>query len=185
FNSITVDGDTSTNDTLLAFATGAVKHAPVSPASLKDFTRVFEDVLMELAQLVVRDGEGAQKFITIDVTGAANDKAAHAIGMTIANSPLVKTALAAGDANWGRVLAAAGRAGEKLDQKRCAIRMGGIPICRNGGLVKNYNEAPVARHLKGQNVSIALDAGVGKGKARVWTCDLTHGYIEINASYRS
>ncbi|MBI3419781.1 MAG: bifunctional glutamate N-acetyltransferase/amino-acid acetyltransferase ArgJ [Proteobacteria bacterium] len=188
FNAITVDSDTSTNDTLLAFATGAVAHAKISSATdakLRDFTRVFQEVLVELAQLVVRDGEGAQKFITIDVTGALNDKAAHNIAMAIANSPLVKTALAASDANWGRILAAAARSGEKMNQDRFKVSMGGIPICHDGGLLKNYNEAPVARHLKGREITLVFDAGVGKGKARVWTCDLTHGYIEINAGYRS
>jgi glutamate N-acetyltransferase/amino-acid N-acetyltransferase len=185
FNSITVDSDTSTNDTLLAFATGQVKHDTASPKNLKEFTKVFEDVLLEMAQLVVKDGEGAQKFITIDVTGAANDEAARTIGLTIANSPLVKTALAAGDANWGRILAAAGRAGEKMNQDKAAVSMGGIAICRNGGLIKGYKEAPVAKHLKGREVSVSFDAGVGKGRARVYTCDLTHGYIDINASYRS
>ena len=188
FNSTTVDGDTSTNDTLMAFATGTAKHAPIKSAKdakLKDFSSAFEELLIEMAQLVIRDGEGATKFVTIDVTGAASDKAAKQIGLTIANSPLVKTALAASDANWGRVLAAAGRAGEKMDQTRASISMGGLPIYKNGELIKNYNEKPVAKHLKGQNISIAFDAGVGKGKARVWTCDLTHGYININASYRS
>jgi glutamate N-acetyltransferase/amino-acid N-acetyltransferase len=188
FNSITVDGDTSTNDTLLVFATGAVKHPPVLFAAdpkLRDFTKAFEEVLIELAQLVARDGEGAQKFITIDVTGAASDKAARNIGLTIGNSLLVKTALAAGDANWGRILAAAGYSGERMDQRKAAVSMGGIPICRKGELVRNYNEAPVAKHLKGREVFITVDVGVGKGKARIWTCDLTHGYIDINASYRS
>jgi glutamate N-acetyltransferase / amino-acid N-acetyltransferase len=188
FNSITVDGDTSTNDTLLAFATGAVKHPPVlfaADAKLRDFVRAFNEVLVEMAQLVVRDGEGAQKFITLDITGAASDKAARKIGLTIGNSPLVKTALAAGDANWGRILAAAGYSGERMNQKRAAVSMGGIPICRKGEQVRNYDEAPVARHLKGREIFITLDVGVGKGKARVWTCDLTHGYIDINASYRS
>lgn len=188
FNSITVDGDTSTNDTLLVFATGQAKHAKISSAAegrLRDFTRALEEVLTELAQLVARDGEGAQKFVTVDVTGAASDKAARNIALTIANSPLVKTALAAGDANWGRVLAAAGRAKERMNLSRVKIAMGRIPICRNGGLVANYDERPVTKHLKGREISLSFDAGVGKGRARVWSCDLTHGYIDINASYRS
>jgi glutamate N-acetyltransferase/amino-acid N-acetyltransferase len=188
FNAITVDGDTSTNDTLLAFATGKVAHPKISSvkdAKLRDFAAKFEDVLVEMAQLIVRDGEGAQKLITIDVVGAASDKAAKQIAFTIANSPLVKTALAAADANWGRILAAAGRSGEKMSQARFNVSMGSIPICKKGGLVKNYNEAPIAKHLAGKEISIVFDAAVGKGKARVWTCDLTHGYIDINASYRS
>lgn len=188
FNSITVDGDTSTNDTLLAFATGKAGNKPIAgekDKGARDFIAAFEAVLMDLAQLIVRDGEGAQKFVTIDVTGAASDKAARTIALTIANSPLVKTAIAGEDANWGRILGAAGRAGERIEITRLGVTIGGVRICRNGEQVKNYDETPVARHMKGQNVDILVEVGKGKGKARVWTCDLTHGYIDINGSYRS
>jgi glutamate N-acetyltransferase/amino-acid N-acetyltransferase len=188
FNSITVDGDTSTNDTLLAFATGVAGNTPIASIAdraAKDFVSVFEGVLMEMAQLIVRDGEGAQKFITLDVKGAASDTAARAIALTIANSPLVKTAIAGEDANWGRILGAAGRAGEKINPDKLGVAIGGTRICRNGQQVKNYDETPVTKHMKGQLVDIEVEVGVGKGKARVWTCDLTHGYIDINGSYRS
>jgi glutamate N-acetyltransferase/amino-acid N-acetyltransferase len=188
FNSITVDGDTSTNDTLMAFATGKAGNTPVTSLGGRgagDFVRAFEGVLMDLAQLVVRDGEGAQKLVTIDVRGAASDKAARIHALTIANSPLVKTAIAGEDANWGRILGAAGRSGQRLNMKKVKVSIGGITICRNGEQVKNYDETPVAQHMKGRAVHIVLDAGISKGKARVWTCDLTHGYIDINGSYRS
>lgn len=188
FNSITVDGDTSTNDTLLAFATGTAKNKPVLRADerhARDFVRVFQDVLMELAQLIVRDGEGAQKLVTIDVTGAASDKAARQHALTIANSPLVKTAIAGEDANWGRILGAAGRSGEKMNMAKVKVLIGGHVICRHGQQIKHYDEAPVAKHMKGRAIHMQLDVGVGKGRARVWTCDLTHGYIDINGSYRS
>ena len=188
FNSITVDGDTSTNDTLLVFATGQAGHDKISKLQSKEgriFEGALEAVLMELAQLIVRDGEGAQKLITIDVTGAASDKAARIHALTIANSPLVKTAIAGEDANWGRILGAAGRSGERLNPSKIKVSIGGHVICRNGEQIKNYNEAPVAKVMKSRDVHIVLDVGVGKGKARVWTCDLTHGYIDINGSYRS
>ncbi len=188
FNSITVDGDTSTNDTLLVFATASAGNAKITKADSKDgraFAAVLEEVLMELAQLIVRDGEGAQKLITIDVTGAENDKAARVHALTIANSPLVKTAIAGEDANWGRILGAAGRSGERLNMQRVKVSIGGYVICKNGEQLKNYDETPVAKVMKGRAVHIELDVGIGKGKARVWTCDLTHGYIDINGSYRS
>lgn len=185
FNCTTVDGDTSTNDTLLVFATGAAKNKKLAGASLNAFRKALEEVLIELAQLVVRDGEGAQKFITIDVRGAASDAAARRMGLTIANSPLVKTAIAGEDANWGRILAAAGRSGEKININKAGVAIGGIAICKNGQLLKHYDERPVARHLKGRDIYILVAASTGKGRARVWTCDLTHGYIDINASYRS
>lgn len=188
FNSITVDGDTSTNDTLLVFATGQAGHDKISKLQSKEgriFADALEAVLMELAQFIVRDGEGAQKLITIDVTGAASDKAARIHALTIANSPLVKTAIAGEDANWGRILGAAGRSGERLNPSKIKVSIGGHVICRNGEQIKNYNEAPVAKVMKSRDVHIVLDVGVGKGKARVWTCDLTHGYIDINGSYRS
>jgi glutamate N-acetyltransferase/amino-acid N-acetyltransferase len=188
FNSITVDGDTSTSDTVLLCATGQAPHRAVaSPGDrrLRDFRRALDAVMIDLAQQIVRDGEGAQKFVTIEVTGAATFRAARRIGLTIGNSPLVKTALSAGDPNWGRIVMAVGRAGEKADSDRLSIAIGGIPITAGGGPVPGYDETPVAEHMKGREIKIAVDVGVARGKATVWTCDLTHGYIDINASYRS
>lgn len=188
FNCITVDGDTSTSDTVLLCATGQAKHKGIASATapaLRNFRAKLDEVALELAQLVVRDGEGAQKLVTIHVSGAASAKAARKIGLTVGNSPLVKTALAAGDANWGRIVAAVGRAGEKADRDRLSIRMGGHVVAAKGEAAPNYDEAPVAQHLKGREVVIEIDVGIGKGRATVWTCDLTHGYIDINASYRS
>ncbi len=188
FNCITVDSDTSTSDTLILCATGRAGHRPVRAVGdkhLADFRAKLEDLLVELACLVVRDGEGAQKLITIDVAGAASDKAARRIGLAVANSPLVKTAIAGGDANWGRIVMAVGKAGEKADRDRLQIAIGGVTITEKGQRRPNFDEAPVAQHIRGREVAIAIDVGVGKGKARVWTCDLTHGYIDINADYRS
>jgi len=188
FNSITVDSDTSTSDTLMLFATGRATHPKVAAASdpqLKDFRRAVEEVLVDLATQIVKDGEGASKFVTIDVTGAASARAARRIGLSIANSPLVKTAIAGEDANWGRIVMAVGKAGEKADRDRLSIAMGGVQITRDGQLLPDYDEAPVAAHLKGREVDIAVDLGIGRGRARVWTCDLTHEYIAINADYRS
>jgi glutamate N-acetyltransferase/amino-acid N-acetyltransferase len=188
FNAITVDGDTSTSDTLLLAATGAAGNPVPEKASdkiLKGFRTALLNVLTDLAHQVVKDGEGASKFITIDVTGAASNKAARTIGLSIANSPLVKTAIAGEDANWGRVVMAVGKAGERADRDRMTVAMGGVVIADRGEGVEEYEEAPVARQIKGRDVHIAVDVGVGKGKATVWTCDLTHGYIAINADYRS
>jgi glutamate N-acetyltransferase/amino-acid N-acetyltransferase len=188
FSSITVDGDTSTSDTLLLFATGQARHPRIAAAGdkrLRDFRLQLESLLQELATLVVRDGEGAQKFVTIDVSGAASEKAARRIGLAVANSPLVKTAIAGEDANWGRIVMAVGKAGERADRDRLMVRIGGVDVARDGGRVPDYDEAPVAAHMKGREISIEIDVGIGKGRARVWTCDLTHGYISINADYRS
>jgi glutamate N-acetyltransferase/amino-acid N-acetyltransferase len=188
FNCTTVDGDTSTSDTLLLFATGQARHKPVEAIGdrhLKDFRAKLDDLLVDLACQVVRDGEGAQKFVTVTVTGASSDKAARIIGLAIANSPLVKTAIAGEDANWGRIVMAVGKAGQKADRDRMSVAVGGIVIAENGGPRPDYDEAPVAAHMKGREIDIAVDVGVGKGRARVWTCDLTHGYIDINADYRS
>jgi glutamate N-acetyltransferase/amino-acid N-acetyltransferase len=188
FNCITVDGDTSTSDTVLLCATQEAAHQPVANPDdprLGDFRRALDTVMIDLAQQIVRDGEGAQKFVTIDVTGAATERAARRIGLTIGNSPLVKTALSAGDPNWGRIVMAVGRAGEKVDPDRLSISIGGIQITGGGGPVPGYDETPVAVHMSGRNIEIAVDVGVGSGKATVWTCDLTHEYIDINASYRS
>jgi len=188
FNAITVDSDTSTSDTVMVFATGKADHPRVISGNgvpLTDFKRALTQVMRDLALLVVRDGEGAEKLITIDVTGAASKRAARRIGLAIANSPLVKTAIAGEDANWGRVVMAVGKAGEKADRDRLTIRMGGHACAVDGQLAPDYDEAALARHLKGREISIEVDVGVGRGKARVWTCDLTHRYIDINADYRS
>jgi glutamate N-acetyltransferase / amino-acid N-acetyltransferase len=188
FNSITVDGDTSTSDTLLLCATQQVRHAAIADPDdrrLGDFRRVLLAVMTDLAQQVVRDGEGAEKFVTIEVSGAESERAARRIGLTIGNSPLVKTALAAGDANWGRIVMAVGRSGEKADRDRLSIAIGGVQIAAEGGPVPGYREGPVAAHMQGREIRIAIDLGIGDGRATVWTCDLTHGYIDINGSYRS
>ena len=188
FNCMTVDGDTSTSDTLLLAATCQAENITPGRAddpALAAFARDLEDLLIELAQWVAKDGEGASKFITIDVTGAEDDRAAKAIALSIANSPLVKTAVAGEDANWGRVVMAVGKSGERADRDKLSIAMGGITIAKDGEGVDGYDEAPVAAHLKGMEVHIEADVGIGEGRARVWTCDLTHGYIDINADYRS
>lgn len=188
FNSITVDGDTSTSDTVLLFATGAAKNARVDDLRdprLKAFRAALEDVLIDLAHQIVRDGEGASKFVTINVTGAASAKAARRIGLVIGNSPLVKTAIAGEDANWGRIVMAVGKSGEKADRDKLQISIGGTRVTAKGMVVPGYDEAPVAAHMKGQDIDIDVDIGVGRGAATVWTCDLTHGYIDINADYRS
>jgi glutamate N-acetyltransferase/amino-acid N-acetyltransferase len=188
FNRITVDSDTSTSDTVLAFATGAAGNAAIAAPGdprLRGFRRRLSEVMVDLAQQIVRDGEGASKFVTVTVGGAASQKAARRIALSIANSPLVKTAIAGEDANWGRIVAAVGKAGEKADRDRLAITVGGIPVAADGTAVAGYDEAPVARHMKGREIDIAVDVGVGRGRATVWTCDLTHGYIDINADYRS
>ncbi|MEX1146950.1 MAG: bifunctional glutamate N-acetyltransferase/amino-acid acetyltransferase ArgJ [Sphingomonadales bacterium] len=189
FNAITVDSDTSTSDTLLAFATGQnARHQPIADAGderLGDFRAKFLKVLLDLAHQVVRDGEGATKFITIDVTGAEDDRAARRIGLSVANSPLVKTAIAGEDANWGRIVMAVGKSGEAADRDRLVIAIGGQCVTENGMVSPTYVEADAAAHLKGQNIHISVDVGVGEGRATVWTCDLTHDYIAINADYRS
>ena len=188
FSCITVDGDTSTSDTVLVFATGKAGNARIasweSPGA-DAFAAALEDVCRNLAQAVVRDGEGAQKFITIRISGAASDQSARTIGLAIANSPLVKTAIAGADANWGRVVMAVGKAGEPADRDKLSIAFGGIWTAREGLPVEDYDEAPVAAHLKGEEIDIAVELGLGEGHATVWTCDLTHGYIAINADYRS
>ena len=188
FNCITVDSDTSTSDTVLAFATGksgAAALASFDDAGADAFQAALNDLCMQLAHLVVRDGEGASKFIEIAVTGADSDDSAKRIALSIANSPLVKTAIAGEDANWGRVVMAVGKAGEPADRDRLTIGFGGVTVARDGLVVPDYDEAPVAAHLKGKEIDIAVDIGLGSGKAKIWTCDLTHGYIDINADYRS
>ena len=188
FSCITVDGDTSTSDTVLAFATGKAGNPALTSwedAGADAFYAALLSVCRELAQLVVRDGEGAQKFIEIAVTSAQSDESARKVALSIANSPLVKTAIAGGDANWGRVVMAVGKAGEPADRDRLSIGFGGTWAARDGQPLPDYDEAPVALHLKGQDIRIDVDLGLGEGRATVWTCDLTHGYIAINADYRS
>ena len=188
FSCITVDSDTSTSDTVLAFATGKAGNAPL--ASFDDpgadaFAAALHDVCRQLAHLVVRDGEGASKFIEVRVTGAVSDESARKVGLAVANSPLVKTAIAGEDANWGRVVMAVGKAGEPADRDKLSIGFGGVWAAREGQPLAVYDEAPVAAHLKGREIAIEIDLGLGDGRATVWTCDLTHGYIAINADYRS
>ncbi len=188
FNAITVDSDTSTSDTLLMAASGAVNNGDIASASspeLADFRAALFDLLRDLSHQVVKDGEGASKFVEIEVTGAESEEAARAIGLSIANSPLVKTAIAGEDANWGRVVMAVGKSGQRADRDKLTIAMGGVTIASNGGAVEGYDEAPVTEHMRGQNISISVDVGVGSGSGKVWTCDLTHGYITINGDYRS
>ncbi|WP_343712528.1 bifunctional glutamate N-acetyltransferase/amino-acid acetyltransferase ArgJ [Inquilinus sp.] len=186
FNAITVDGDTSTSDTLMLFATGkAGNAAPAGAADLADFQRALDDLTADLARQVACDGEGAQKLITIAVTGAISDRSARRIGLAIANSPLLKTAVAGEDANWGRIVMAVGKSGEPADRDKLGIAIGGVQVARDGMVVDGYDEAPVAAHMKTRSIDIAVDIGIGRGQATVWTCDLTHGYISINADYRS
>jgi glutamate N-acetyltransferase/amino-acid N-acetyltransferase len=188
FNCITVDGDTSTSDTLLLGATGKARHPRISELRdprLAAFRAALDDLLCDLAQQVVRDGEGASKFITIRVRGAASHGGARRIGLAIANSPLVKTAIAGEDANWGRIVMAVGKSGERADRDRLSIAIGGVQVAAEGEVVPGYDETPVAAHMKGSEIDIEVDIGIGRGRATVWTCDLTHGYISINADYRS
>jgi len=188
FNAITVDSDTSTSDTVLLCATGAAKNRAPKTAgdpALSEFRAALDAVALDLAQQIVRDGEGASKFITVSVTGAENTKAAKTIALAIANSPLVKTAIAGEDANWGRIVMAVGKAGEKADRDALDIRIGGVQVTEDGFRKPGYDETPVAKHMKGREIDIAVDVGIGRGKATVWTCDLTYDYIRINADYRT
>jgi len=191
FNCVTIDGDTSTSDTLIAFATGAAaRHGcprigEASDPRVAAFAAALHDLLRELAILVAKDGEGITKFVTVEVEGAESDLAARRIGLSIANSPLVKTAIAGEDPNWGRVVMAVGKAGEAADRDRLSIRFGDILVAENGERAASYDEAMVARYMKGADIVVRVDVGIGNGRATVWTCDLTHGYIDINASYRS
>ena len=188
FNCITVDGDTSTSDTLLVFATGAAGGVPLSSmddAGADALAAAIHAVCRDLAQQIIRDGEGAQKFVEIRVAGAVDDASARRIGLAIGNSPLVKTAIAGEDANWGRVVMAVGKAGEPADRDKLTIAFGDTVVAKDGLPVEGYDETPVAAHLRGKEVRIAVDIGLGAGQATVWTCDLTHGYISINADYRS
>ena len=191
FNCMTVDGDTSTSDTCLMFATGAAakrgqaRVEKPDDAALADFRAKTHDLLKELAIMVAKDGEGVSKFVTIHVEGAESDKAARTIGLSIANSPLVKTAIAGEDPNWGRIVMAVGKAGEAADRDRLSIWFGDNVVALNGERAAEYVEATGASYMKNAEIVIRVDIGLAKGKATIWTCDLTHDYISINADYRS
>ncbi len=182
FNCITVDSDTSTSDTLLLAATGA---SGVDVTGNEAFAAALNAVMLDLAHQVVRDGEGATKFVEVRVTGAANDDDARKVSMAIANSPLVKTAIAGEDPNWGRVVMAVGKSGAAADRDLLQIRFGEILVAENGWVSPSYKEAEAAAYMKGQELVIAVDLGLGQGISTVWTCDLTNVYIQINADYRS
>ncbi len=183
FNRITVDSDTSTSDTVLLAATGTSGQ----PAALHmtAFRDALDAVTMDLAHQIVRDGEGAAKFVAVTVTGASDDAAAQAIARAVADSPLVKTALAASDANWGRIVAAVGKAGQRADRDRLAVWIGDEQCAEGGMPCPGYSEERATEHLLGDNIELRVDVGVGHGEATIWTCDLTHGYIDINAGYRT
>jgi len=189
FNCMTVDGDTSTSDTLLLFATGKAAGVPYisSPADpgFAEFAAALEQILRDMAIMVAKDGEGLSKFVTINVAGAENWAAARKIALSIANSPLVKTAIAGEDPNWGRIVMAVGKAGEAADRDRLGISFGGIEVARDGERSPGYDEAAAAAYMKNPEIVIDVDVGIASGAATVWTCDLTHGYISINADYRS
>ncbi|MCY4607866.1 MAG: bifunctional glutamate N-acetyltransferase/amino-acid acetyltransferase ArgJ [bacterium] len=188
FNAITVDSDTSTSDTLQLFATGQAQHAAITDRrdpGLKAFREALDALCLDLAHQVVKDGEGAQKFVEIRIQGAKSARAARAIGLSIANSPLVKTAIAGGDANWGRIVMAVGKSGEPIAETDLDIHVGGHAVALDGAPPPGYDEAPVARHMAGREILIEVAVGPGGGKATVWTCDFTRRYIEINADYRS
>jgi glutamate N-acetyltransferase / amino-acid N-acetyltransferase len=188
FNAITVDSDTSNSDTLLLFATGKLDHPPArgpDDPELAGFREALSRVATDLALQVVRDGEGASKLIEIRVRGAESDRSARRIGLAIANSPLVKTAIAGEDANWGRVVMAIGKSGEPIEVERLGISFGGHPVAKGGARAPDLDEAPITAHLKGREILIEVTVGSGAGHATVWTCDLTRDYIAINADYRS
>ncbi|MEN3931678.1 bifunctional glutamate N-acetyltransferase/amino-acid acetyltransferase ArgJ [Microvirga sp. W0021] len=191
FNCVTVDGDTSTSDTLMMFATGAAakrgirKIESTSDSRLKAFKAALDDLLAELAQYVAKDGEGARKFVTVSVSGATSNASAKKIAFAIANSPLVKTAAAGEDANWGRVVMAVGKAGEPAQRDLLTIAFGDIVVAQKGARAPDYSEEAASAYMKNAHITISVDLGLGKGKARVWTCDLTKAYVEINGDYRS
>jgi glutamate N-acetyltransferase/amino-acid N-acetyltransferase len=191
FNAVTVDGDTSTSDTLMLFATGAAakrgQKRVNDPAdrALAAFRKALNELLLELAQLVAKDGEGARKFVTVNVTGAASAKSARVIAMSIANSPLVKTAIAGEDANWGRVVMAVGKAGQPAERDKLAISFGPIRVAVKGERDPNYSEAQTSAYMESEDIAISVDLGLGKGRFTAYTCDLTKAYVEINGDYRS
>jgi glutamate N-acetyltransferase/amino-acid N-acetyltransferase len=182
FNNITVDSDTSTSDSLMLSATGT---SGVDVTGSAGFEDALHTVMLDLAHQVVRDGEGATKFVTIAVTGAASDADARLVAMATANSPLVKTAIAGEDPNWGRIIMAVGKSGAAADRDKLTIKLGDMVLAENGWRAPSYSEEDAAAHMKGQNIDINIDLGLGDGKSTVWTCDLTHAYITINADYRS
>jgi glutamate N-acetyltransferase/amino-acid N-acetyltransferase len=188
FNTVTVDGDTSTNDAVMGFATHAARHDPVTRPGdrrLAKFRKAWHGVMQDLALQIVRDGEGATKLVKVCVAGAATAKGAQAVAKSIANSPLVKTAIAGEDANWGRIVMAAGKAGVSFDPEAMTIAIGGHPVATKGARHKNYDEDALSDYMKGEEIVIDVSLGSGVGAAHMWTCDLTHGYIDINADYRS
>ncbi len=188
FNCVTVDSDTSTSDSVLLFASGSANNkapADANDSALLDFRAALLAVMQDLAKQIAKDGEGASKFITVNVTGAQSDVAAKTIALAIANSPLVKTAIAGEDANWGRVIMAVGKSGEKADRDKIALKICGVQITKDGAPDPEYKEEQVAPLMKEKDITIDVDVAVGNGKSHAWTCDLTHGYIEINADYRS
>jgi glutamate N-acetyltransferase/amino-acid N-acetyltransferase len=185
FNAITVDSDTSTSDALFLCATGQGPAAPVKGKVAKAFEAALAGVMLDLAQQVVRDGEGATKFVEVRVTGAASDTDAHKVAMAVANSPLVKTAIAGQDPNWGRIVAAVGKSGAAADRDRLTIRLGDMVLAKNGFRAPSYSEDAAAAYMQRPEIAIGVDLGLGRGKRTVWTCDLTHRYIDINADYRS
>ena len=185
FNSITVDSDTSTSDTLLLAATGQSDAAPLKGATLKAFEVALTGVMLNLAHQVIRDGEGATKFVEVNVTGAATDTDAHKVALAIANSPLVKTAIAGQDPNWGRIVAAIGKSGAAAERDRLTIKFGDIVVARKGWRNPKYREEDGATYMQQPELVISVYMGLGRGKRKVWTCDLTNRYVEINADYRS
>jgi glutamate N-acetyltransferase/amino-acid N-acetyltransferase len=188
FNAITVDSDTSTSDTLLAFATGAAGNTQIIGVDGVDSQKLasaLHGVMRDLAHLVVKDGEGATKFIEVEVTGAISDDSAQTVALAIANSPLVKTAAAGEDPNWGRVVMAIGKSGEPADRDKISIKFGNILVAEKGWVSPSYTEDAGSTYMKNQNLKISVGLGMGNGTSQVWTCDLTHGYIKINADYRS
>jgi glutamate N-acetyltransferase / amino-acid N-acetyltransferase len=191
FNAVTVDGDTSTSDTLMLFATGAAakrgqkKVEESTGSALSSFRKALGEVLMDLAQMVAKDGEGARKFVTVRVEGATSSRAAKAIAMSIANSPLVKTAIAGEDANWGRVVMAVGKAGETAERDKLSIFFGPHRVAHKGERDPGYSEAETSAYMKQQDIVVKVDLGLGKGAFTAFTCDLTKAYVEINGDYRS
>ena len=188
FNAITVDSDTSTSDALILAATGRSAVAEITSLDSgagAEFVAALHGVMRDLAHQVVRDGEGATKFVEVQVTGAASDTDAHKVAMAIANSPLVKTAIAGEDANWGRIVMAVGKSGAEADRDRLTIRFGDLVLAEKGWRAEGYDEDQASAYMKRQELLIAVDLGLGQGAQTVWTCDLSHGYIDINADYRS
>ena len=188
FNAITVDSDTSTSDTLLLLASGVADHAEITKDTdprLTEFKTALESVLHNLAMQVIKDGEGITKFVTINVSGAISNISAKRVGMSVANSPLVKTAIAGEDANWGRIVMAIGKAGEPAERDKLSIWMGTHLLAEQGQVAPEYTEDLGAAYIKNSEIDIKIDLGLGEGAATIYTCDLTHGYININADYRS